>query len=479
MGLAVAAEPWSGAYSIGRNTWVIAHTTQFSAPGWRYIDSACGYLGGSRSSGSYVTLRSSITNNYSIVIETMDATAAQTFTARITGGLSAGTVHVWATSVRNPASTATFAHVADLTPVGGSVSLTIQPGFVYTLTTGTGQARGTATSPPPAQLPLPYDDSFDGYAPGQEARLLSDMQGAFEIVSCGGGRSGRCIRQMTPRAPIAWNPITDPYALLGDVRWSNYTVASDILFEQPGYVQIIARATSQRPFVPAALQAYYLRVADTGAWSILRNDVNNGLLTLRSGSTRTLGTSWHTLALTVAGTTLTARLDGTTLGSASDSTWTAGQVGLGTSQGATAQVDNLRVTAVSGQPPASSGPLVSIASGRCLDVPRLSQTDGTQVVIWDCNGGANQQWTQLSNGALQVYGTKCLDVFNHSTAPGATVGIWDCNGGRNQQWTINGDGTIVGVESGMCLQPSAGGTANGTPVVISGCTGASAQKWRR
>ncbi len=40
MGVAVAAQPWSGDYSIGKNAWVMAQTTQFTAPGWRYLDSS-------------------------------------------------------------------------------------------------------------------------------------------------------------------------------------------------------------------------------------------------------------------------------------------------------------------------------------------------------------------------------------------------------------------------------------------------------
>src|SRR6185312_10603374 len=90
-------------------------------------------------------------------------------------------------------------------------------------------------------------------------------------------------------------------------------------------------------------------------------------------------------------------------------------------------------------------------SNRCLDVPGQSTTNGTLLQIWDCNGGANQQWTLLSNGELQVYGNKCLDVPNHATTAGTRVEIWDCNGGANQQWTLNSNGTVVGVESGLCL----------------------------
>jgi hypothetical protein len=31
-------------------------------------------------------------------------------------------------------------------------------------------------------------------------------------------------------------------------------------------------------------------------------------------------------------------------------------------------------------------------SGRCLDDPAFNTTNGTQLDIWDCNGGSNQQW---------------------------------------------------------------------------------------
>jgi hypothetical protein len=35
-GLFWAAEPWSGLYGVVDTTWAMAHTTQFTAPGWRY-----------------------------------------------------------------------------------------------------------------------------------------------------------------------------------------------------------------------------------------------------------------------------------------------------------------------------------------------------------------------------------------------------------------------------------------------------------
>ena len=124
-----------------------------------------------------------------------------------------------------------------------------------------------------------------------------------------------------------------------------------------------------------------------------------------------------------------------------------------------------------------TGALRGVGSGRCLDVVGQSQTDGTLLQIYDCWGGANQQWTLNSSNELVVYGTKCLDVPGRATAPGTRVQIWTCNGGTNQQWRVNSDGTVVGVGSGLCLDVSGAGTANGTAVQIWTCNGASNQKW--
>ncbi|MBE3015009.1 ricin-type beta-trefoil lectin domain protein [Microbispora sp. NEAU-D428] len=134
-------------------------------------------------------------------------------------------------------------------------------------------------------------------------------------------------------------------------------------------------------------------------------------------------------------------------------------------------------------PPSSGGESTSalrnVNAGRCLDVPNLSQTNGTQLQLWDCNGQTNQQWTYTSSRQLQVYGTKCLDAEAAGTANGTRAIIWDCNGQANQQWNVNADGTITGVQSGLCLEASNFGTSNGTKVQLWSCTGTTSQKWTR
>ncbi|MGI5175250.1 glycoside hydrolase family 27 protein [Dactylosporangium sp. CA-152071] len=126
-------------------------------------------------------------------------------------------------------------------------------------------------------------------------------------------------------------------------------------------------------------------------------------------------------------------------------------------------------------PPAGST-LVSAASGRCLDVPNSSTANGTQPVIWDCNGGTNQRWT-VDGQTIQALG-KCLDAPVNATA-GAKAQLWDCNGGTNQQWTLNADGTVRGTASGLCLDVDHNLTANGTVVLLWTCTAAANQRWTR
>ena len=115
-------------------------------------------------------------------------------------------------------------------------------------------------------------------------------------------------------------------------------------------------------------------------------------------------------------------------------------------------------------------------SNRCLDDPNGTTTNGTQVLIWDCNGGTNQQWTRTSGKQLQVVG-KCLDASNNQTSPGTKVVIWDCNGQVNQQWTVNANGSITGVQSGLCLDVTGGATANNSPIELWTCNGAANQRW--
>ncbi len=482
VGLMTAGQPWSGQYSVGASTWATAHVTQFAQPGWKFLnDSASGYLGGNRTNGSYVSLKSTNNTDYSTVYETTTTNAAQTVNVAVSGGLSTGTVHVWSTDLSSTNPAGYFVKQADISPANGSYSLTLQPNRIYTVTTTTGQGKGTATSPTPGALPLPYSDNFDGYATRSQARYFSDMQGSYEVRDCAAGRSGGCLQQVAPVQPINWQDDSDAFTLVGDPSWSNYTISTDVNMQQAGTVTLLGRANTQtRPQNRQA--AYQLRIANTGAWSIIRHTTSNTSTTLSSGTHVALGlNTWHTIKLGFSGNQITATLDGATLGTTSDGSYGRGQAGLGVVGYQTDQFDNFTVTANDGPPPSNdSGLLKGQESGRCADVPNNSQTDGTAVALWDCNSNDNQTWTSTASGQLTVYGgAKCLDVNGAGTADGTAVQIWTCTGGSNQQWTVNSDGTIVGAASGKCLDATGHGTTNGTKLEIWTCNGGTNQKWSR
>ncbi|MDH2430784.1 lectin [Sphaerisporangium sp. TRM90804] len=158
-------------------------------------------------------------------------------------------------------------------------------------------------------------------------------------------------------------------------------------------------------------------------------------------------------------------------------TWTKGEVWRFFSQFQSGGPDP---TPTASPTPSSPGTaLRGTGSGRCLDIPGSSQANGTQLQIWDCHGGANQQWSLTGASELRASGGKCLDVNGAGTADGTAVILWDCNGQNNQKWRLNSDGTVTAVGSGKCLDVFGAGTANGTRVQIWACNGGANQRWSR
>ncbi|WBQ03363.1 ricin-type beta-trefoil lectin domain protein [Kribbella sp. CA-293567] len=123
-------------------------------------------------------------------------------------------------------------------------------------------------------------------------------------------------------------------------------------------------------------------------------------------------------------------------------------------------------------PPAPPGDVLrGVESGRCVDVPGFSTTDGTALDLWDCNGGGNQSWNHTAAKELRVYGNKCL-------TDGSPATIETCTGSTGQAWELQPDRSITSVaRPGFCL--AAAGTANGSAVTVSACNGQSNQQWEQ
>jgi O-glycosyl hydrolase len=125
----------------------------------------------------------------------------------------------------------------------------------------------------------------------------------------------------------------------------------------------------------------------------------------------------------------------------------------------------------------SAQELVGKQSGKCLDVPNVSTANGTQLGIWTCNAGSNQEYMLTPSGEITVYGDKCLDAYNQGKTAGTVVDIYTCDGGSNQLWQVHPDGSVTNDESGLCLDVDGQGTANGTDVDLWTCNGGTNQQW--
>jgi galactosylceramidase len=341
-GLMTANTPWSGRYDVQPAVWATAHTTQFAQPGWQYIDSACGYL---RGKGSYVTLKAPSSNDYSVVVETIDAGEPQEASFQITGGLSTGTIHLWQTKASK-----SFEKLSDTTPENGSFTIILEPDSIYSLTTTTGQARGSATVLPASPFPFPYTENFDGLAMGKSPKYFSDQSGAFEVTACA-GRKGQCLRQVVNQHTIPSGGGTpDPFTYLGSPDWSDYKVSTDAMIEEPGYVTLVGRISadwgrsadwSQDSDVPWN-SGYVLSVQQDGSWELSRKRFKTPKLKLASGKAPFSLKTWHHLTLAFKGVTVQAIIDGALVAKVTDETHKKGMVGIGTGWNR-AQFDNFAV----------------------------------------------------------------------------------------------------------------------------------------
>ena len=350
-GLMLADEPWSGYYEVGKSIWVMAQTTQFTRIGWQYIDTACGYLDGSRYNGSYVTLKSPNDSDYSVIIETVDATGPHTASFTVTGGLPADKpVYVWTTDLNSSNSADYFVDDSTITPDSGKYNMTFLPGYVYTLSTTTGQGKGTATSPPSAMLRLPYTENFDEDTVGQIPKYFDSIQGAFEVDTARDGKTGMCLRQQITIPPIEWpgGSPTAPLVVVGDPSWTNYEVSVDALLEQPGYIELVGRLNAQAENSPGASQGYHLRISGAGTWSLFKEDIQGNDTQLALGTSSFSLNTWHNLALKMSGDTIEAFIDSSQVADVTDDTYASGQVGLMVSKWQNADFDNFSVTPVPG-----------------------------------------------------------------------------------------------------------------------------------
>jgi hypothetical protein len=221
-GIIIANTPWSGWYSVPPTVWMVAHTTQFVQPGWRFADSAaCKLL--ADGAGSIVSYVSPSGSDLSIVIETAQSNTTQTIRLKMEGAFASLTqLHMWK-SMRG----SVFIKQAPVAVTGGAAVVSLQPRTVMTLTTTTGQAKGGSanTIPPRTNFSLPYRDDFDSVLEDRTPKYTSDMHGVFTAAS-EPSVGGKVLQQRTTIRPTSTAGGGNTYAtIIGDGSWIDYEVS--------------------------------------------------------------------------------------------------------------------------------------------------------------------------------------------------------------------------------------------------------------
>ena len=342
-GLMLAQWPWSGYYQVGKSIWVYAHTTQFTEFGWQHLDNASGFFS---NGASFVTRKSPDRTQFSTVVETCDATRDITVEFSLSK-INADKIYVWKTDLVSDNDNDHFILSETIEPVDGKYSVTFKPGCVYTIANTTGQAKGDAI--PRAKIDdmmeLPYMEDFEGYDESQLARFFFDLNGGFETVKAGGGRSGMAYRQMVKQKPVSWTDIVlDPSSVIGDPRWwGDYEVSTDVLFEEQGYVELMGRISVQRGIY---IVGYHLRLYNDGKWELYSQEekrLGNPHQTLASGKVKMNINQWARLGLRMKGDEISVIFNGKVTKKIKDDLHINGQAGILTSQWINAQFDNFRI----------------------------------------------------------------------------------------------------------------------------------------
>ncbi|XP_052001514.1 galactocerebrosidase isoform X1 [Xyrauchen texanus] len=361
-GLMTANEPWSGNYVVESPIWITAHTTQFTEPGWTYLQTV-GHL---KNGGSYVALTDE-RGNLTIITETMTHdhsvcirpylfpynVTAQNVTFHLNGSFaSISELQVWHSKFDfKTNNTAMMQNLKPIKVIEGSFIIELDVDEVYTLTTIRNGQKGSYPDPPPsAPFPKTYKDDFDvqGNPYFSEAPNFADQTGVFEYFTnlTDPGPHVFTLRQVVTQRPVTW--VADAYqtiSVIGDYKWQDLVMSCEVYMEavHTGGVFVAVRVDKGGGVVRSAKGIFFWVYAD-GTYKVT-NDLS-GMTILAEGLSGTRARVWYTLTLTVKGNYAAGELNGYPLWK-NAVLWEPrnGWAAIGTSSFEPAQFDNFSVEA--------------------------------------------------------------------------------------------------------------------------------------
>ncbi|XP_052070765.1 galactocerebrosidase-like isoform X7 [Mytilus californianus] len=243
--LMTANSPWSGNYVINNPIWVTAHTTQFTAPGWRYLKHNMG-VGKLKNGGSYVSLVSPDGKNLTIIMETVTSkhsvcfyhqpnfnVTLQNITLQLKGSFAKiDKMALWYSRLGyDGGQTEMMQYTGQVDVKDGKINLNPYPDMVITLTTLTTGQKGSHPEPPPDKpFPFPYTENFEEYNDTEQPKYMAQQLGCFEVHKSTDSSHGNVLRQMVLEQPVYWNAadrLKRTANLIGDYSWEDVTVSVD------------------------------------------------------------------------------------------------------------------------------------------------------------------------------------------------------------------------------------------------------------
>jgi galactosylceramidase len=317
-GILTAVWPWTGHYRIEPGLWMIAHFTQFIAPGWIFIDSGCRC----DDKSGYITLKRPGGNDYSIIIANK---SEQKKEYSIMLPCELPVFHVWKTDNKE-----SFVKCGSIKPIRNRFTFTVAPYSIYSLTTTTGQKKGRPSNPIPKKtcFELPYYEDFKSYSPVKLPKYTLDQGGAFEAENKN-GEYFLCQKIKQDIKPYDWvyRSTPEPFTLFGSLEWANYKVRADVkLGMDAEYAMVCGRVnnTDKNGNPP---QGYALYIRQGGKW-----ELKMGTHLIQSGVLDNFNPDkWNTLELCFFKTQIFALINGVTVADATDDEISSGQAALGCS----------------------------------------------------------------------------------------------------------------------------------------------------
>jgi len=188
----------------------------------------------------------------------------------------------------------------------------------------TGGSGGTGAPIGKATLPLPYTDDFED---GDDAdwfadRTSTDVFGDWAVVDDGGNQ---VYQARTAFEDESWT-------VGGDRNWTDMRIEARVKFvselaDGDGMIYLAGR------WAPGDRDYYFVEFRSTGKPKVRRktDGSSDDVLTFDDLDEIVAGTDWHTLALTLSGAEVTLEVDGTVLGTVTDTApLAAGGIALGT-----------------------------------------------------------------------------------------------------------------------------------------------------